>query len=155
MKETLRDRVRAHLAANPDQTRRQVAQALDVPLGALRLAVEGMRLQGEVVSTFTGSDKGRAADRTTLRLVHVHVPAKATSTHVTSNLEALDAAPTTAQPFAFVRGRASFACARRGQEVTHADCYDDHLDAEAYERKSSPCYHCKEGAAKREAYAQA
>lgn len=155
MKETLRDRVRAHLAANPDQTRRQVAQALDVALAALRLAVDGMMLRGEIVSTFIGSGDGRAADRTTLRLVHVQAPAKAANTFAASNLEALDAAPISAQPFAFVRGTASFACARRGQEVTHADCYDGHLDAEAYVRKSSPCYHCKEGAAKREAYAQA
>ena len=168
MKETLRDRVRAILAHDPDQTYRQLIQETERASNAVRLAVAGLIQAGEVQALSMASF-GRQGDRVTLRLTdygRAHMQeankpkVRAVTSSSTSDTEGHgeEDAPNPYQGACvptFVRGTASFTCERRKAEVTHADCYDDHMNAVALIIKTSPCYRCKEGAAKREAYANA
>jgi len=48
----------------------------------------------------------------------------------------------------------TFYCKSRRRMITHFDCYEDHLDASAFNVRRSPCWRCPQGRQNREDYSR-
>lgn len=53
-----------------------------------------------------------------------------------------------------MQGEAEFKCNALGQEIAVAKCLTWFVDHTALERKTSPCYKCKQGQSNRECFAK-